>query len=89
MENCSNRTSKFFCRAEVGIKVNSPLNIEPVKTSVHRRLHTNLYYGWANRMVISAYNSANGDSAKQRINVIAALEQIRTFVRSLNAIAPY
>ena len=74
---------------EVGIKVNSPLNIEPVKTSVHRRLHTNLYYGWANRMVISAYNSANGDSAKQRINVIAALEQIRTFVRSLNAIAPY
>ncbi|MBE7067627.1 MAG: RHS repeat-associated core domain-containing protein [Ruminococcaceae bacterium] len=60
-----------------------------IKYGLHRRLHTNGYYGWANSVVISAYNSANGNRNQQRINVLAALATIRAYVRSLNAMAPY
>jgi RHS repeat-associated protein len=60
-----------------------------IKTGLHRRIHTNIYYGWANSIVISAYNAANGNRARQRINVYAALATIRSYVQSLNAFSPY
>ena len=59
----------------VGLGYNSPYNLVSLKTGLHRRLHTNEYYGWANSVIISAHNSANGNKAKQRSNVIGALVQ--------------
>jgi len=47
---------------------NSPYNLVSLKTWLHRRLHTDEYYGWANSVIISAYHSANGNKARQRSN---------------------
>ena len=71
------------------IGYNSPENLIILKIGLHRRLHTNLYYGWANSVVISAYNSANGDEMEQRIRVRAALSTIKGCLRAINQIAPY
>ena len=71
------------------IGINSDKNLITIKTGLHRRLHTDLYYGWANSVVISAYNSANGNRALQRSNVEAALNTIRGFIKTLDTMAPY
>ena len=67
--------------------VEDPLNKVLVKTSVHRRLHTNLYYTFANNLVIGAYLHADGNIQQQHSNVIAALTGLRVFVESLNVLA--
>ncbi len=74
---------------KVGIGYNSSYNLVSIKTGLHRRLHTNEYYGWANSVVISAYNSAKGNKAKQRSNVIGALNTIRAYVLLMDASSPY
>lgn len=74
---------------EAGLYVNHPENLIWIKTGLHRRIHTNLYYGWANSIVISAFNAAKGNEAKQKSNVIAALRTLRRFLENLNKIAPY
>ena len=73
----------------VGIKINDGENLAYIKTGLHRRLHTNVYYGWANRIVISAYGSANTGKVQQRSNVINALRSIRGYVMTLDLYAPY
>ena len=75
--------------AKVGIGINSSLNLVSLKTGLHRRLHTNAYYGWANSVIISAYNSANGNRSKQYANVVSALGVIRSFLLSMDAVAPF
>ena len=64
-------------------------NLMIIKTGLHRRLHTNAYYGWANSIVISAYNSALGNKTLQKSNVKKALRTIRVVVAMMDAIAPF
>lgn len=64
--------------------IDDPLNLVAVKTSVHRRLHTNLYYTLANQLIISAYNEAAGNPEKQFENVVGSLLGLRLFIESLN-----
>jgi len=66
-----------------------PMNLLLIKPGLHSRLHTNAYYGWANSVVISAYNSANGNKILQRVNVYVALGVIKEFVSTMNAVAPF
>lgn len=73
----------------VGIGVNDKENLQLIKTGLHRRLHTDAYYGWSNSVVISAYESANGNSDLQKSNVLSALETIRAFVLMLDKRAPF
>ena len=75
--------------ASVGISVNSPENLLLIKTGLHRRLHTDLYYGWANSVVISAYRNAECDPTKQKEAVLFALNIIRGVVIVLDLAAPY
>ena len=74
---------------DVDIDIDSSMNGILIKTGLHRRLHTNLYYGWANSVVISAYRSAGGNDALEKDRVMAALGSIKGFVRILDAVAPY
>ena len=60
-----------------------------IKTGLHRRLHTNAYYGWANSVVISAYKAAGEDRIKKNQNVCLALNVIEAFVKTLDEAAPY
>ena len=60
-----------------------------IKTGLHRRLHTNAYYGWANSVVISAYKAAGEDRIKKKQNVYLALNVIKAFVKKLDEAAPY
>ena len=53
-----------------------------IKTGLHRKLHTDQYYGWANSVVISAYNSAQGNAMMQRVNVVKALGILRNWIKS-------
>ena len=73
----------------VGIGYNSPYNLVLLKTGLHRRLHTNTYYGFANSVVISAYEAANGDPNLQLANVIIALDTLRRYLEAINAVSPY
>ena len=67
--------------------VEDPQNLVYVKTSVHRRLHTTLYYTFANQIIIDAYNSANGDALLQYSNVVKALGILRDFITALNILS--
>ena len=67
--------------------VEDPMNKVMVKTSVHRRLHTTLYYSLANAYIITAYNTANGDEQQQYNNVVGSLMALRLFIETLNACA--
>jgi hypothetical protein len=60
-----------------------------IKTGLHRRIHTNAYYGWANSVVISAYRAARGDRVSEISNVCTALNVIRAMVAKLNEVAPF
>ena len=71
------------------IGINSTDNLVRIKTGLHRRLHTNAYYGWANSVVISAYNSAGNNRSKQRSNVLNALLTIRGAILYMNRFAPF
>ena len=74
---------------KVGIGYNSSVNLVSLKTGLHRRLHTNMYYGWANSVVISAYRSAGSNIFRQKERVLQALRTIRTYLLVLDALAPY
>ena len=39
----------------VGIDVNSSINLVPLKTGLHRRLHSNSYYALVDRILTNAY----------------------------------
>ena len=65
--------------------VEDPLNKVMLKTSVHRRIHTSLYYLLVNETIIAAYTQANGDKQKQYSNVVAVLGTLKTFLETLNA----
>ena len=69
--------------------VENPLNKMYIKTGLHRRLHTNLYYTITNQIVISAYMKAGDDKMTQRSYVIAALGAIRSIVAIMDVAAPY
>ncbi len=64
--------------------VNNEANLVSLKTGVHKRIHTTLYYYITNAVVINAYYAADGDLAKQRENVIAALTEIKVILVALN-----
>lgn len=65
--------------------VEDPLNKISLKTSVHRRIHTTLYYSLVNHLIIEAYTKANGNKQQQYANVVTALDNIREFLALLNA----
>lgn len=67
--------------------VEDPLNKVMLKTSVHRRVHSGLYYLIVNQIVISAYDQANGDYAKQYQNVVSVLAALSEFLQCLNLLA--
>ena len=64
--------------------VDNEANLVSLKTGVHKRIHTTLYYYVTNAVVIDAYYAADGDFAKQRENVIAALTEIKAILVALN-----
>ena len=66
--------------------VENPLNKVDLKTSVHRRVHTNLYYATVNSLVVYAYDSAGEDKEKAATNVINTLNIIRANLLVLNEI---
>lgn len=68
--------------------VENPINKMMIKTGLHRRLHTNLYYGMTNVIIVNAYCSGS-NYHEQRANVISAICMIRGIVWILNTMAPY
>ena len=64
--------------------VGNKANLVSLKTGVHKRIHTTLYYYVTNAVVIDAYYAADGDFTKQRENVIAALTEIKAILVALN-----
>ena len=58
------------CFDDVGLKVEDDFNKVRVKTSFHRRLHTNIYYGLINTGVLIAY--ALGRDRDSKANNIKA-----------------
>ena len=58
-----------------------------LKTIVHRRVHTNLYYALVNTVVVYAYESAGDDEIKARQNVDIALGSVKVFLLGLNTLS--
>jgi hypothetical protein len=48
-----------------------------------------LYYGCANSVVISAYNSDRGNRENQKTNVESALSTMKELLITINQNAPY
>ena len=68
--------------------VENPLNKIRIKTGLHRRLHTKIYYGIANSYVIGAYYLGHDAESRQQ-NVTISLLVLWTIVYNLNSAAPY
>ena len=73
----------------VDIGYDSNYNLVRIKTGLHRRLHTNVYYGWANSVIIKAYNSAGNNYARQRSNVLTALSTLKAYIQAMNTMIYY
>ena len=54
------------CFDDVGLKVEDDFNKVRVKTSFHRRLHTNIYYGLINTGVLIAYALGRDKDSKAK-----------------------
>ena len=54
------------CFDDVGLKVEDDFNKVKVKTSLHRRLHTNIYYGLINTGVLIAYAIGRDKDSKAK-----------------------
>ena len=75
---------------EVGInRFNDPVNLVPLKTGLHRRLHNDLYYHYVNFEIVSAYNAAGGNPVLARENVYRKLNQISMMLQVWDAVVPY
>ena len=61
--------------------INNPNNLVPVRSSIHRRMHSRLYYGFVNLVICTAYEAANGDPIKQRENVTKALYHLKEIIQ--------
>lgn len=72
----------------VQIDVNDSVNLVAIKTGLHRRLHTNLYYSFANSVVISTYNKGKNKVEKER-NVRRALNGLRAILIAMSEAAPF
>ena len=72
----------------VGIEVNNSINLIPLKSHFHRRLHTNAYYNWVDKVITSAYYSGNS-YAERRRNVMEALNLIKSSLDEINRLIPY
>ena len=64
-----------------------PLNKVSLKTSVHRRIHNDVYYSLVNIMVVTAYDLAEGNPQQQYSNVVLVLGALYGFLESLNALS--
>ena len=73
----------------VGVKVNSIENLVHIKTGLHRKLHTNIYYGFVNSVIISAYGDGSGTIEDRKMRVLNALKSLKTFISALSAASPY
>lgn len=74
---------------KAGIGVDSSWNLVPIKTGLHRRLHTNEYYALANGIIIAAYHSAKGNRSKEISYVKEALLTVRGIVLMLESVSPF
>ena len=54
-----------------------PINKVSLKTGLHRRIHTDVYYAITNTLVTYAHKSANGDKVLARKRVNETLETIK------------
>ena len=73
----------------VGVKVNSIENLVYIKTGLHRKLHTNMYYGFVNSVIISAYGDGSGTKEEQRARILNALNHLKAFISALSTASPY
>lgn len=77
----------ILAQPDVNIDVNGYLNLVPIKTGVHKHLHTNIYFAMVNTYVINAYYVGLGSSRLS--NVTKALNQIRVFLHAISNGAPF
>ena len=75
---------------KVGINYyNDEVNHVMLKTGLHRRLHSKLYYAWVNDRITQAYERGEGNLTLQREYVIFELGRIRMELQVLNEFFPY
>ena len=75
---------------KVGIDYyNDEVNHVMLKTGLHRRLHSKLYYAWVNDRITQAYERGEGNLTLQREYVICELGRIRMELQVLNEFFPY
>ena len=66
--------------------VEDPANKIEIRTEIHRRIHTDVYYSMVNQMIIDAYTEGYPNETKQRENVVNTLGIIRAFINRVNRI---
>lgn len=61
----------------VGIPIDSDLNLIRIKEYVHWFMHTDVYYGWVNSLMISSYTFLSDDIEEKLLNVRMTLAFIK------------
>ena len=73
----------------VGLDVNSEYNLVHIKTGLHRKLHTNIYYGFVNSVILSAYGNGSGTLEEKKARILNALDHLSKFISALSTASPY
>ena len=73
---------------KVGITVNDQVNLVAIKTGLHRRLHTILYYTMVNKIMEKAFD-IKLSYAVNRKTVTTALGRIRGFLLAMSGASPF
>ncbi|MEY9975693.1 AHH domain-containing protein [Lysinibacillus sp. RC79] len=72
----------------VDIKINDKINLIELKTGLHRRLHTKLYYGAINVLMESSYSTKKKKNDNLK-SVKAMYNLIKIWLGKFNAWAPF
>ncbi|MGG6447376.1 DNRLRE domain-containing protein [Pseudobacillus badius] len=74
--------------SKVGIGVQDKINLISIKTGMHRRLHTNLYYDTVNALFDMAYVSKFSKSTNKSL-VVGTFKLIRTWLAAKSNTMPF
>lgn len=73
---------------KVGIRTSNLKNLVLIKTGLHRRLYTLLYYSLVNNMMEKAYYSANTYNGRKE-KVFATLKILNKYLKRLSDLSPF
>ncbi|WP_029504306.1 AHH domain-containing protein [Lachnoclostridium phytofermentans] len=75
-------------KGDVNISVNADTNLVPLKTGVHKHLHTTIYYEMVNYYIINSYMAVTANESA-RVAINRSLTEIKAILLAISNASPF